>query len=144
MPVERISVTTGALPGLVAAYKKVVSTLSVQTCRRFARKARDFIHAYIDGRIVRVGAERFEAPEALFEPNRIDVDSPGMAEQLFQSIQGADMDIRSDLYNHIVLSGGSSMYPGLPSRLEKEIRSLYLDRVLKGNDATLHVSRFRV
>merc|ERR1712093_309592 len=97
-----------------------------------------------DGRIVRVGAERFEAPEALFEPNRIDVDSPGMHEQLFQTIQGADMDIRSDLYNHIVLSGGSSMYPGLPSRLEKEIRSLYLDRVLKGNDATLHEFKVRI
>merc|ERR1712193_351616 len=97
-----------------------------------------------DGRIVRVGAERFEAPEALFEPNRIDVDSPGMAEQLFQTIQGADMDIRSDLYNHIVLSGGSSMYPGLPSRLEKEIRQLYLDRVLKGNAATLHKFKVRI
>merc|ERR1712100_870810 len=56
----------------------------------------------------------------LVEPYGIDVDSPGMHEQLFQTIQGADMDIRSDLYNHIVLSGGSSMYPGLPSRLEKE------------------------
>jgi len=97
-----------------------------------------------DGRIVRVGAERFEAPEALFEPSRIDVDSPGMAEQLFQTIQGADMDIRSDLYNHIVLSGGSSMYPGLPSRLEKDIRQLYLDRVLKGNDATLHKFKVRI
>ena len=92
-----------------------------------------------DGRIVRVGAERFEAPEALFEPNRIDVDTPGMAELLFQTIQGADMDIRSDLYNHIVLSGGTSMYPGLPSRLEKEIRALYLERVLKGNPATMNV-----
>ena len=38
------------------------------------------------------------------------------------SVQDADMDLRSDFYKHIVLSGGSSMYPGLPSRLEKEIR----------------------
>ena len=30
-----------------------------------------------------------------------------------------------------VLSGGSTMYPGLPSRLEREIKQLYLERVLK-------------
>lgn len=35
------------------------------------------------------------------------------------------------MYEHMVLSGGSSMYPGMPSRLEKEIRRLYLDQVLK-------------
>ncbi|KAI8013663.1 putative 1-acyl-sn-glycerol-3-phosphate acyltransferase 4 [Camellia lanceoleosa] len=37
------------------------------------------------------------------------------------------------LYQHIVLSGGSTMYPGLPSRLEKEILDRYLEAVLKGN-----------
>merc|ERR1712196_233855 len=41
--------TTGAMPGLVSAYKKATPTLSVQTCRRFARKARDYIRACIDG-----------------------------------------------------------------------------------------------
>lgn len=41
------------------------------------------------------------------------------------------MDIRAELYRHIVLSGGSTMYPGLPSRLEREIKQLYLERVLK-------------
>lgn len=39
--------------------------------------------------------------------------------------------MRSELYKHIVLSGGSTMYPGLPSRLEREIKQLYLERVLK-------------
>lgn len=97
-----------------------------------------------DGRVIRVGAERFQAPEALFEPGLIDVDSPGVADQLFNTIQGADMDIRSDLYQHIVLSGGSSMYPGLPSRLEKEIRALYLEKVLKGNPATLNKFKCRI
>jgi hypothetical protein len=37
------------MPGLVSAYKKVIKELSVQTCRRFARKTRDYIRAYIDG-----------------------------------------------------------------------------------------------
>ncbi len=39
------------------------------------------------------------------------------------------------MYEHIVLSGGSSMYPGMPSRLEKELRRLYLQHVLKARRA---------
>lgn len=74
------------------------------------------------------------------------------------------------LYQHIVLSGGSTMYPGLPSRfvfsywfhnfetkfdalhvkclmcslcfsLEKEIQDRYLDTVLKGNRDGLKVKK---
>jgi actin-related protein 2 len=59
---------------------------------------------------------------------------------LFQTIQAAAVDTRAELYKHIVLSGGSSMYPGLPSRLEKEMKQLYLTRVLAGDPARLNVS----
>lgn len=48
---------------------------------------------------------------------------------------------RSEFYKHIVLSGGSTMYPGLPSRLERELKQLYLERVLKGDVDKLSVSR---
>jgi actin-related protein len=58
---------------------------------------------------------------------------------LFQTIQAAAVDIRADLYKHIVLSGGSSMYPGLPSRLEKEIKQLHLTRLLNGDPTRLNV-----
>lgn len=46
---------------------------------------------------------------------------------------------RSEFYKHIVLSGGSTMYPGLPSRLERELKQLYLERVLKGDVEKLSV-----
>ena len=32
--------------------------------------------------------------------------------------------LSKDLYDNIVLSGGTTMYPGLPERLEKEITAL--------------------
>ncbi|KAJ5985925.1 hypothetical protein N7522_013121 [Penicillium canescens] len=92
-----------------------------------------------DGRVIRVGSERFEAPECLFQPHLVDVDQPGIAEMLFNCIQGADVDVRSSLYKAIVLSGGSSMYPGLPSRLEKELKQLWLTRVLGGDPERLNV-----
>lgn len=92
-----------------------------------------------DGRVIRVGSERFEAPECLFQPHLVDVDQPGIAEMLFNTIQGADVDVRSSLYRAVVLSGGSSMYPGLPSRLEKEVKQLWLTRVLQGDPERLNV-----
>lgn len=100
-----------------------------------------------DGRIIKVGSERFEAPEALFQPHLVDVESPGMAgtslnshlELLFNTISAAEIDIRAELYKHIVLSGGTSMYPGLPSRLEKEVKQLYLERVLQNDSSRLAV-----
>ncbi|KAF6161541.1 hypothetical protein GIB67_009420 [Kingdonia uniflora] len=51
----------------------------------------------------------------------IDVEGDGMADMVFCCIQEMDIDNRMMLYQHIVLSGGSTMYPRLPSRLEKEI-----------------------
>lgn len=95
-----------------------------------------------DGRVIKVGGERFEAPEALFQPHLINVEGLGVAELLFSAIQAADIDTRPEFYKHIVLSGGSTMYPGLPSRLERELKQLYLERVLKGNTETL--SRFKI
>ena len=44
------------------------------------------------------------------------------------------IDTRSEYYKHIVLSGWSSIYPGLHSRLEKDIRSIYLDEVREGGE----------
>ncbi|KAL2038154.1 hypothetical protein N7G274_009102 [Stereocaulon virgatum] len=97
-----------------------------------------------DGRVIRVGSERFEAPECLFQPHLVDVEQPGIAEFLFNTIQSADVDIRTSLYKAIVLSGGSSMYPGLPSRMEKEIKQLWLTKVLAGNPERLNKFKVRI
>ncbi|EJC97505.1 Actin/actin-like protein [Fomitiporia mediterranea MF3/22] len=97
-----------------------------------------------DGRLIKVGQERFEAPECMFQPHLVDVEQPGVAEMLFQTIQAAAVDVRSELYKHIVLSGGSSMYPGLPSRLEKEMKQLYLTRVLAGDPSRLNKFKIRI
>jgi len=118
--------------------------------KRLALETTVLVRSYTlpDGRIIRVGGERFEAPEVLFQPHLIDVEGGvgggGMADQLFDSINKADVDTRPEFYNHIVLSGGSTMYPGLPSRLEKEIKKLYLNKVLKGNTAQLAKFKCRI
>jgi len=97
-----------------------------------------------DGRVITVGAERFEAPEALFQPHLVDCEQKGLGALLFDTINKSEIDIRPDLYKHIVLSGGSTMYPGLPSRLEKEMRALYLQHVAKGDKAQLAKLKLRI
>jgi actin beta/gamma 1 len=35
-----------------------------------------------------------------------------------------DLDIRHELYANIILSGGTSMFPGIAERIQKEVRAL--------------------
>ncbi|KAL1777512.1 Actin actin [Sigmodon hispidus] len=42
----------------------------------------------------------------------------------FNSIMKCDVDIRKDLYANTVLSGGTTMYPGIADRMQKEITAL--------------------
>ncbi|KAF9982083.1 Arp2/3 complex subunit, actin nucleation center [Modicella reniformis] len=113
--------------------KLCYTSYDVELDLRLAEETTVLVESYTlpDGRVIKVGSERFGAPECMFQPHLIDVEQPGIAELLFQTIQAAPVDTRSDLYKHIVLSGGSTMYPGLPSRLEKEVKQLYFTEVLK-------------
>lgn len=114
--------------------------------KRLALETTTLVQPYTlpDGRVIKVGSERYEAPEVLFQPHLLDLESPGLHEMLFGMIQEADIDLRPAFYQHIVLSGGSTMYPGLPSRLEKEMRDLYLQRVLKGDRTKLDKFKLRI
>ena len=77
---------------------------------------------YKDGQIITIGAERFRAPEVIFQPNLIGKESEGIQKLCFNSIMKCDVDIRKDLYGNIVLSGGSTMFEGIAERITKEIK----------------------
>ncbi|XLR46603.1 hypothetical protein HN51_030682 [Arachis hypogaea] len=77
-----------------------------------------------DGQVITIGAERFRCPEVLFQPSLIGMEAPGIHETTYNSIMKCDVDIRKDLYGNIVLSGGSTMFPGIADRMSKEISAL--------------------
>lgn len=52
------------------------------------------------------------------------MESCGIHETTYNSIMKCDVDIRKDLYANTVLSGGTTMYPGIADRMQKEITSL--------------------
>merc|ERR1719461_2748595 len=66
-----------------------------------------------DGQLISVGSERVRCSEVLFTPNLIGHESDGIDKLTFESIMSCDIDIRRDLYNNVVLSGGSTMFPEL-------------------------------
>jgi len=76
-----------------------------------------------DGQVITVGNERFRCPEAIFQPSFLGMEIVGVHEGCYNSIMKCDIDIRKDLYANTVLSGGSTMYPGIADRMQKEITS---------------------
>jgi len=77
-----------------------------------------------DGQVITIGSSRFRTPEALFNPSMVGLEDNGIHNLIFDSIMKCDVDIRKDLYANIVLSGGSTMYPGIQERVEKEVIAL--------------------
>ncbi|MCL4122260.1 UNVERIFIED_CONTAM: hypothetical protein GTU68_031400 [Idotea baltica] len=77
-----------------------------------------------DGQIITIGNERFRTAEALFNPSFLGMESNGIHDTVYTSIMKCDIDIRKDLFANNVLSGGTTMYPGIADRMQKEIVSL--------------------
>jgi len=82
-----------------------------------------------DGQVITIGSERFRCPEVLFKPNFIGLEQEGIHKLTFSSIMKCDVDIRKDLYNNVVMSGGTTMFNGIPERMQKEIKALAPDSI---------------
>ncbi|XP_039014020.1 cysteine protease RD19A-like [Hibiscus syriacus] len=77
-----------------------------------------------DGQVITIGAERFCCPEVIFQLSFIGMEAVGIHETTYNSIMKCDVDIRKDFYGNIVLSGGSTSFPGIADRMSKEITAL--------------------
>jgi len=82
-----------------------------------------------DGTMLNVGVERFMVGERLLVPDpsseiKDDFGStpfPGLPKMLQQSVEICDADIRKELYQSIIITGGNTLYAGFPNRLKKEL-----------------------
>jgi actin len=79
---------------------------------------------YPSPQVITVGDQCFRCPEALFNPKLIGVLAEGSHALIYKSIMQINPDIREELYGNIVLSGGSSLFPGIEPRLQKAVASL--------------------
>jgi actin-related protein len=77
-----------------------------------------------DGQIVTIGNQQFRCPEVLFQPSFIGKEYPGVHQLTYNSIMKCDIDVRKSLYDNVVLSGGTTMFPGIAERLNKDLIAL--------------------
>eukprot|EP01054_Gregarina_sp_Poly1_P004850 Gregarina_sp_Poly_1__4849@NODE_2581_length_1949_cov_337_827843_g1621_i1_p1_GENE_NODE_2581_length_1949_cov_337_827843_g1621_i1NODE_2581_length_1949_cov_337_827843_g1621_i1_p1_ORF_typecomplete_len395_score43_61Actin/PF00022_19/5_2e122MreB_Mbl/PF06723_13/0_0067BcrAD_BadFG/PF01869_20/98BcrAD_BadFG/PF01869_20/4_2_NODE_2581_length_1949_cov_337_827843_g1621_i1651249 len=77
-----------------------------------------------DGGRISVGRERFQCPEALFQPNFLGQETQGIHQSTFHSVMRCDVDIRKELYSNVVLSGGTTMLEGMRERMTRELTEL--------------------
>ena len=79
-----------------------------------------------DGNVITLDKESFRCPESLFQPSLLGMGTAGLHETTNNSIMKCDIDIRRYFYANIVLSGGTTMFPGFAERMQKEITALAL------------------
>lgn len=77
-----------------------------------------------DGHVITLGSERFQCAEALMRPELIGRECPGLSESVYETIKKADLNTRKDLYHNVVLSGGSTMFPGIAERLKRDVSQM--------------------
>ena len=82
-------------------------------------------HELQDGTIISVTEKCwYMCPEALFQPSILGMSTAGVHEMTYNSIMKCDEDIREEMFSNILLSGGSTLFPGFAERLQKEITAL--------------------
>lgn len=78
-----------------------------------------------DGQKVEIREERFQCPEILFQPFLYgrDASDPGLHMNIYSIIAQSDIHIRKDLYQNVILCGGTSLLPGCQERIRSELVS---------------------
>nr|XP_022336668.1 actin-3-like isoform X1 [Crassostrea virginica] len=84
----------------------------------------DRTYTLTDGSQITLGSERFQCPEALFRPSLLGLEADGIHQQIHSCMMECGIDMRSTLYVNVVLSGGTTLFPGFAERLERELRAL--------------------
>jgi len=81
---------------------------------------------------IRIGRERFEAAECLFNPSLAGVEADGVAQMITDSLVTIEMDLFMPLVQNIMITGGTTMFAGLSSRLDRELRTLLTEQKYRG------------
>ena len=85
------------------------------------KAGKEFRYELPDGSDVVIRDERFLAPEIIFQPSLDGFEDVGLPKLACQSIGRCDPELRHELYQNILLAGGTTLLSGYPERVRKEI-----------------------
>merc|ERR1711924_453512 len=88
----------------------------------FAGKEKQF--EMPDGQVVTVHNQMIRCPELMFKPSLDGKEMMGLHELTRKTVNDCDLDVRKDLLGNVVMSGGTTMFPNMPERLQSELRGL--------------------
>uniref|UniRef100_A0A4W3JJK8 Actin related protein 5 n=1 Tax=Callorhinchus milii TaxID=7868 RepID=A0A4W3JJK8_CALMI len=71
-----------------------------------------------------LGSERIRVPEIIFQPSLIGEDQAGIAETLQYILDRYSKEEQNELVHNVFLTGGNVMYPGMKTRMERELLAL--------------------
>jgi len=116
--------TTEAERDIVRDIKEKLTYVALDVDEGMDQEVEEKSYELPDGQEIKIGDERFRCPEALFQPSFIGMECAGIGDMTYDSIRKCDEDIRQEMYANIVLTGGSTLFPGMADRMNKEITSL--------------------
>eukprot|EP01084_Bolivina_argentea_P293802 505379_1 len=103
---------------------EMLQTDNIMRCVQIMNTNNNKSYKLPDGKCINIGKELFMSTEILFEPtliNKACINENGIHKLLCELINNCDIDLRPNLYNNVVLSGGNTMFDNLYWRLESEI-----------------------
>ncbi|KAI6180778.1 Arp-1 [Aphelenchoides besseyi] len=78
-----------------------------------------------DGSTIKISSAYWQAPEALFRPDLIGLEYPGVSTCIVNAIRESDYEIRKELMQSILLSGGSTMFAGFGERVLQDVKKAF-------------------
>jgi len=89
-------------------------------------KDNDMNYKLPDGQSIQITSkQRIQAPEVLFQPfTYLGSEQKSVVDCITTSIQKSDIDLRSTMFNTILLAGGSTLFPNFGNRILHDLRSL--------------------
>lgn len=97
----------------------VAMDMTAELARMQSQTRVDFVLP--DKQVITLGSERFRCPEALFQPNLLGVNQPGLPQLALLSISRLEAKQQEQLLANVVLDGGSTLLSGFPERLRQEL-----------------------
>ncbi|XP_016052557.1 PREDICTED: actin-related protein T1 [Miniopterus natalensis] len=112
--------------GLVDDIKEKLCYVAFDPEKELHKSPEALLRKYLlpDGNVISIGSQAYQVPEVLFAPHLLGIQSPGLSRMVANSIMKCDRDIQMKLIADIVLSGGTTLFPGLEERLMKELEEL--------------------